>query len=163
MPVSEVTADELARIDRARLGALGFDRRRRRRPAVDSARGMHVPQEPADKSEGAVGDEEEVQFLRVRTLRQQYIDYLTTKVEEIEEQKEGRRYYHGAQLTADQLRILRSRHQPPMVWNRTNRKINGIVGLVERMRSDPKALPRTPHSEPGAEIATQSIRFVLDA
>jgi hypothetical protein len=163
VPLSEVTADELARMDNARLGALGFDRRRPRRAQPESARGMHVPQEPADKSEGAVGDEEEVEFLHVRTLRQQYIDYLTTKVDEIEEAKEARRYYHGAQLTAEQLRILRSRHQPPSVWNRTERKINGIVGLVERMRSDPKALPRTPRSEGGAEIATQSIRFVLEA
>lgn len=109
------------------------------------------------------GDDADPQFLPVRKLRQQYIDYLTTKSDEIEEQQEARRYYHGAHWTEEQIRVLRNRHQPPMTWNRIGRKVNGIVGLVERMRFDPKAAPRTPKSEPGAEIATQSIRYVLDA
>jgi hypothetical protein len=108
-------------------------------------------------------DEDKAQFLSVSTLRRQFLDYLSTKVDEIEEQKDARRYYHGAHWTADQIRILRGRHQPPSTWNRVARKINGIVGLVERMRSDPKALPRSPKSEAGASIATQSVRYVLDA
>lgn len=163
MPVTEITADELAAMDRGRMAALGFDRRRPARRAVDASRGQAQVTMPNERQEPAAGSDDQAQFLDVRTLRQQYIDYLNTKVDEIEEAKEARRYYHGAQLTAEQLRVLRSRHQPPMVWNRTNRKINGIVGLVERMRSDPKALPRTPRSEAGAEIATQSIRSTLDA
>ena len=108
------------------------------------------------------GDKDEEQFLGVRKLQQQYLDYLQTKSEEIEEQKEARRYYHGAHWTADQIRILRKRHQPPLTWNRIARKINAIVGLVERGRSDPKALPRHIKSEAGADIATQVIRYVLD-
>src|ERR1700676_4016544 len=83
------------------------------------------------KRETPVGDEDKEQFLPVRTLRTQYIDYLDTKVDEIEEQKDSRHYYHGAQWTPDQLRILRGRHQPVTTWNRVARKINGIVGLVE--------------------------------
>ena len=144
----QVSADELGRIDRARMAPL---------------MGRADAREPGEKREQPSGDDDQEKFLPVRTLRQQYVDYLTTKVEEIEEQKLSRRYYHGAQLSADQLRVLRARHQPPLVWNRVGRKINGIVGLVERMRSDPKALPRTPKSEQGADIATQSIRYVLDA
>lgn len=108
-------------------------------------------------------EEDSEQFLSVRTLRSQYLDYLTSKIDEIEEQKDARRYYHGAQWTPEQIRILRLRHQPPSTWNRVARKINGIVGLIERLRSDPKAMPRHPKSEQGAEIATQSIRYVLDA
>lgn len=111
----------------------------------------------------ADSSDEEFEFRSVADLRKDYLDYLSSKVDEVEEQKESRRYYHGAQLTSDQIRVLRDRHQPPMVWNRTGRKINGIVGLIERMRSDPKALPRTPKHEDGAEVATQAIRYVLDA
>lgn len=103
------------------------------------------------------------QFLSVGELRRQYIDYIDSKVDEIEEQKDSRRYYHGAQLTAEMLRVLKARHQPVQVWNRVSRKINGIVGFVERMRCDPKAEGRNPKSEAGAEVATQSIRYVLDA
>jgi hypothetical protein len=107
-------------------------------------------------------DEDKAQFLDVRKLRTQYLDYLTSKTDEIEEQKEARHYYHGAQWTPKQIDILRLRRQPPLTWNRVNRKINGIVGLVERLRSDPKALPRTQKSQAGADIATQVIRTVLD-
>ena len=47
--------------------------------------------------------------------------------------------------------------------NRINRKINGIVGLVERVRQDPKAYPRSPKHEEGAEVATTCVRELLDA
>ena len=102
-------------------------------------------------------------FLGVSTLKTQYLDYLASKSDEIEEQREARHYYHGAQWTDSQLRTLRRRHQPVMTWNRVNRKINGIVGLVERMRSDPKAEPTTPASEAGADIASHVIRYLFDA
>jgi hypothetical protein len=42
-------------------------------------------------------------------LRTQFLDYLTTKVDEIEEQKDSRRYYHGAQYTPEQINTLRRR------------------------------------------------------
>lgn len=117
-----------------------------------------------DKRDGAVGEaDDEDQFLSVLTLHRQLQDYLSGKVEEIEEQKDSRRYYHGAQLDSDQRKVLKARHQPVQIWNRVGRKINGIVGQVERMRCDPKALGRNPKSESGAEIATQSIRYVCDA
>ena len=118
------------------------------------------PKLPENKPPGIEEDKEP--FLDVRKLRNQFIDYLTTKVDEIEEQKDSRHYYHGAQWTPTQIEILRRRRQPPLTWNRVNRKINGIVGVVERLRSDPKALPRHIKSEQGASIATQVIRFVLD-
>jgi hypothetical protein len=102
-----------------------------------------------DKRERVVGEDDEEMFLPVRTLRTQYLDYLDSKVEEIEEQKDSRRYYHGAQLTAEQLRVLKARHQPVQIWNRVGRKINGIVGVIERMRCDPKAEGRNPKSEAG--------------
>lgn len=129
----------------------------RLRPLVGSAR------ETDKRAPASVTDDEEKnQFLDVRKLRTQYLDYLTSKTDEIEEQKTARHYYHGCQYTAQQIEILRRRRQPPLTWNRVNRKINGIVGLVERMRSDPKALPRTQRSQAGADIATQVIRYVLD-
>lgn len=146
-PGSEV-ANAMASADAARL------RMFREVNGIDPS---HTPQQRADVDEG------EGHFLPVRKLREQYIDYLYTKIDEIEEQKLSRHYYHGAHWTPEQIRVLRGRHQPPVTWNRTARKINAVVGLVERQRSDCKALPRTPKAEVGAEIATQSIRYVLDA
>lgn len=98
----------------------------------------------------------------VSRLRQQYVDYLATKVLEYEEQKVARHYYHGAQWTPEEIRILRARRQPIITFNRTSRKVDGIVGLVQRLRQDPKAFPRNPQNGTGAEVVTQSVRAVLD-
>ena len=91
-----------------------------------------------------------------------YLDYLANKTDEIEEQKDARRYYHGAQWTAEQIKALRKRKQPVVTFNRIGRKIDGVVGLIERLRQDPKAFPRTPKHEDGADLATAALRYVLD-
>lgn len=149
MPLAEYSPlDEMERGDAARLAPLRGDRD-----------GANNPVE--DKRDRAVDDESDM-FLPVRTLRTQYTDYLDSKVDEIEEQKDSRRYYHGAQLTAEQLRVLQARHQPVQIWNQIGRKINSIVGVVERMRCDPKAEGKNPKSEAGAQVATESVRTVLD-
>lgn len=105
---------------------------------------------------------EEGDYLDVSVLRRQYLDYLGAKQPEIEEQKVARRYYYGAQWSAEAVKVLRNRKQPIVTYNRIRPKVNGIVGLVERLRQDPKAFPRNPRNEPGATVATQSIRAVLD-
>jgi hypothetical protein len=131
--------------------------------AADTARLTPlINAEPKVAARPVPAQDDDEQFLDVRKLRDQYVDYLTTKVDEIEEQKDSRRYYHGAQYTAKQIEILRKRRQPATTWNRTNEKINQIVGVVERQRSDPKAVPRSAKSEQGSALATQVIRFVLE-
>src|SRR5262249_207693 len=49
-----------------------------------------------------------------------------------------------------------------MTFNRIARKIDGIVGTIEKLRQDPKAYARTPQHEEGAELATAALRYVLD-
>ncbi len=107
------------------------------------------------------GDEDG--FWPVSRLRQGYIDYLTAKVLEYQEQQQSRHYYHGAQYTPDEIRLLRNRRQPIITYNRTGRKIDQIIGVLQRIRTDPKAYPRSPKGADGAEIATQSVRAVLEA
>lgn len=144
MPLVEYSPlDEMRGADAARMAPLMGERNKN---------GKDVVQAPDD----------EEKYLSVRHLRQQYLDYLQIKADEIDEQQDARRYYHGAQLTAEQRRVLIGRHQPIQIWNLVAPKINSIVGLMEKMRCDPKALGRTPQAEGGAEIATQSIRYVLD-
>ena len=150
MPLSNAALSAtMARADRARMAPLVQQRQ------------DNNPDE--DRRDNTVGEDDSGQFLSVLTLHRQLQDYLSGKIEEIEEQKDSRRYYHGAQLDAEQRKVLRLRHQPEQIWNRVGRKINGIVGQVERMRCDPKAMGRNPKSEQGAEIATQSVRYVCDA
>ena len=55
------------------------------------------------------------------------------------------------------------RNQPVVTFNRIKRKINTVVGVLEKLRQDPKAYPRTPqpHGEKGAELATQVLLYAL--
>ena len=98
----------------------------------------------------------------VTRLRRQYLDYLGAKVLEWEEQKLARHYMHGSQYTAAEIRTLRARRQPIITVNEIGPKINQIVGLVERLRQEPKAYPTKPKSQNGADIATAALRNVLD-
>lgn len=95
-------------------------------------------------------------------LKRDYLEYLSNKSEEIKEQQNSRRYYHGSQWTAAQIKALNRRKQPVVTYNRIGRKINAVVGLLEKQRQDPRGFPRTPRNEEGAEIATAVLRYVLD-
>lgn len=109
----------------------------------------------------AVGKDENG-YWDIGKLKRSYSDYLTIKQPEIEEAKESRRYYHGAQWTDEQIKILKKRKQPIATINRIGRKIDGVVGLLGKMRQDAKAFPRTPKHEQGADLATAAIRYALD-
>lgn len=95
-------------------------------------------------------------------LKKQYLTYLNIKSEEIKEQQDSRRYYHGAQWTSKQIKAFNNRKQPVVTYNRIGRKINAVVGLLEKQKTDPKGYPRTPKHEDGAEIATAVLRYVCD-
>lgn len=101
-------------------------------------------------------------MLDITRLRRQYLDYLDSKQAEIDEARTARHYYHGNQWTREELRVLKQRGQPPVTSNMVARKCNAIVGLMERLRQDPKAQPRTPNHEQGAELVTAAVRYVLD-
>jgi hypothetical protein len=94
--------------------------------------------------------------------KREYLDYLGGKNEEIKEQKQSRAYYHGAHWTDEQVRAFNTRKQPVVTYNRVGRKINAIVGLLERQKQDPRGFPRTPQHEEGAELATAVLRYVCD-
>lgn len=73
-----------------------------------------------------------------------------------------RDYYDGKQLTEDELAVLKKRGQPPIVINRIRRKVDWLRGLEMQSRTDPRAFPRTPKHQEGAEAATDAIRYVCD-
>src|SRR3954468_10579989 len=95
--------------------------------------------------------------------KQAYLDYTGSKSLEIDEIKEARRYRHHSQWTAAQIEALNKRKQPVVTYPRIGRKIDGIVGTVERLKQDPKAYPRTPKQEQGAELSTAALRYALES
>jgi hypothetical protein len=101
-------------------------------------------------------------YFSLELLKRQYYDYVGNKTSEIEEAKESRRYYHGAQWTDKEIKALKRRKQPVITSNRIVRKIDAVVGLVERLKQDPKAYSRTPQNDQGAEVATAVLRYAID-
>ena len=63
-------------------------------------------------------------------------------------------YYDSDQYTPAELAALQKRRQPPIVVNRIKPAINGMVGVIERGRSDPRAWPREPDKADTADVAT---------
>jgi len=119
--------------------------------------------EPGSKATGGGAvSAERGGYWSLEKCKRAYLDYLGTKTDEIEEQKNARRYYHGAQWTSEQIKALNKRKQPVVTFNRIGRKIDGVVGLIERLRQDPRAYARTPKHEEGADLATAVIRYILD-
>jgi hypothetical protein len=98
----------------------------------------------------------------VSKLREQFENYATVKADEIEEQRLSWRYYYAKQFTKKQMAVYEDRGQPAITFDRTGRKIDGLVGVVRKLRTDPKAFPRTQNQEEGAEVATQTIRTIMD-
>lgn len=117
---------------------------------------------PGANSTDPLGMPEASPGLDLVHLRKQFTDYATVKMEEIEDIRLANRYYHGQQWSEEQLKILKKRGQPEITFNRTARKINGVVGVVQKLRNDPKAFPRNERSQAGADLATSVLRYVLD-
>jgi hypothetical protein len=123
----------------------------------------HTSSAAVGGSGSASAGKSKVEYWPLDRCKKAYTQYTANKSEEIEEQKNARRYYHGAHWTAEQIRELNKRKQPVVTFNRIARKLNGVVGLIERLKQDPKAYPRTPQGADGAELATAIIRYELDS
>lgn len=107
------------------------------------------------------GDKDD--YWSLARCKRAYSDYLGSKRLEIQEQQEARRYRHGSHWTAAQIDVLNRRKQPVVTYNRVGRKIDGIVGLAEKLKQDPKAYPTAPKHQMGADLATAAIRSALES
>lgn len=116
----------------------------------------------APGNSAAAADTTSVSGANHEKLKKEYLAYLDQKSEEIREQQDARRYYHGSQWTDKQIKAFNQRRQPVVTYNRIGRKINAVVGLLERQKQDPRGYPRTPKHEEGAEVATAVLRYVCD-
>lgn len=74
----------------------------------------------------------------------------------------NRDYYDGKQWAPEDEKIVKARGQAPIVINRIKPKVDFLRGVERRLRTDPKAFPRTPVHEDDADSATDAIRFVCD-
>jgi hypothetical protein len=71
-------------------------------------------------------------------------------------------YYDSDQFSGTELAKLHARGQPPVVINRIKPAINGIIGVTEKGRSDPRCWPRNPGDDGQADVATDVLRYIAD-
>lgn len=76
--------------------------------------------------------------------------------------EKGRRYYDGDQLDDVMTRALKRARQPRVIRNEIKPAINGLLGVLQQARVDPKAYPRNPQNEEQADVATKALRYVGD-
>jgi hypothetical protein len=77
--------------------------------------------------------------------------------------RQDRDYYDGPKQLSDTVRaVLRQRNQPPIYTNRVRPAVNGVLGVLEQGRRDPRALPRNPDDENTADVCTKTLRFIND-
>ena len=123
---------------------------------------LPIPTQQQTRAVTTIDQGSEQDYYSTERLRRMYNDYLGAKDAEAREMRESRHYYHGDHWTSDELAKLRHRRQAPTTENMIVKKVNGVVGLTERLRQDPKAYPRTPKHDEGAELATATLRYQLD-
>jgi hypothetical protein len=120
---------------------------------------------PPDRVSSSSDDTDEIGYWSLGKCKRAYMDYVGSKRLEIEEQQNARAYRHGAQWTTGQVEVFNKRRQPVVTYNRIGRKIDSVIGLMERQKQDPKAYPRNPRTtdELAAELATSVVRYVTES
>lgn len=115
----------------------------------------------ADRAPAAVNDD--APALSVSKMRRAFLNDVAAKSAENSEAAMGERYFHSVQYSAEELKTFEGRGQPAVVFNRVKRKVNTVVGILEKLPMGPKADPRTPSraADDGATIATQALLYAM--
>jgi hypothetical protein len=111
---------------------------------------------------GRKGEQDEGSADNLHQLIQWLEDAEEATDEARQKAERDRDYYNSVQLTMEELVELRARGQPDVVMNHIQAKIDYLKGFEASTRVDPRAFPRTPQDEEGAEAATDGLRYVED-
>lgn len=79
------------------------------------------------------------------------------------DQQTDQDYYDGpAQLNGEVRTILKARGQPPIFDNRIAPAIDGILGVLETAKVDPRGFPRNPGDQAASDVCTKTLRYIAD-
>lgn len=99
---------------------------------------------------------------QLEQFRKWFSSFWTNTLESRELSERDRDYYDNIQLTEEELAEMKKRGQPPTIKNKIKQKIDYMIGLEQKSRTDPKAYPRTPNHDKDGEAATDGLRYVAD-
>lgn len=113
--------------------------------------------------EGQGRDPDELQPPDVERLERMFDEARDLTDRARKEQQIDQDYYDGpAQLNSEIRQTLKARGQPPIFDNRIAPAIDGILGVVETAKVDPRAFPRNPQDQGSADICTKTLRYIAD-
>lgn len=96
-------------------------------------------------------------------VRDQFTDSVTGSHDELTEAEEARAYYDGHQWTQEEKAKLKLRGQAATVDNLIKDKVEWMLGMERKTRTDPLCNPRNLDTdEQQAQAATDALRYVCD-
>lgn len=108
-------------------------------------------------------DEEQLPPPNIEKLRKMFDESRDLTDTAREEQEKDQDYYDGpGQVNAEVRQVLKMRGQPLVIDNRIAPAIDGILGVMELGKTDPRAFPRNPDDQAASDVATKSLRYIAD-
>lgn len=95
-------------------------------------------------------------------VKQQFLDADNSTLDERAEGKTAREYFDNKHWTEEERKIIEARGQQAYADNKFKDKVEYMLGMERKSRTDPKAYPRTAEDEGGADAATDALRYVAD-
>ena len=100
--------------------------------------------------------------LTTKTVTDNVTKFLTDTQDARVLSEKCRDYYDGKQWTETEAQKLKSKGQNPIVVNKVKPKVEGLVGLYDIRKNDPKVFPRTQKHGDAGELVTDALRFVTE-
>lgn len=98
----------------------------------------------------------------IADLRKRFDNSRTFLAEHKRRAEEDRDFYDGKQLSPHERSILARRRQPEVIANRIRPAIDGVLGVIEAGKTDPRAFARNPGGENAADVASKTLRFIAE-
>lgn len=77
--------------------------------------------------------------------------------------EKSRRYYDNDQIFGETERAWKRSRQPKVIRNEIAPAVNGMLGVIQQAKVDPRAWPRNPDNEEQADVASKALRYVADS
>ncbi len=101
-------------------------------------------------------------MIEINTVKKNIEKFLTDTADARTASERCRDYYDNKQWTEQEAKVLQSRKQAPIVVNRIKPKVEGLIGLYNLRKNDPKAYARTQKHEESSHVITDALRYVAD-
>ena len=129
---------------------------------------LTVPLTPEEEALERQRAEEAAEIARLKLidpkpLRKMVEDFRDGTQESRDVGEKSRRYYDNDQIFGETERAWKRSKQPKVIRNEIAPAINGMLGVIQQAKVDPRAWPRNPENEDQADVASKALRYVADS